>query len=542
MALLSKRERDYLTDKCKHPMARAGDGVLASAVRYLKHVRSPVPRGSSVPGSSSAALSARATPAPSVAASDGVDSSGGGAADFASPSKVPRLNPTLSQFAILSGGGGTPAASSALHDEMSITYGQAADRFGVDLLGLFDITGLADWSRADRTDYRSKSRDATINGTVAKEYGWHLRPPFTVLENVMLAPLATAEEVDESARLGSRLAQVARYRASSGDHRAYRSADKTALAQDLAIWREYCHVFVHSPLGAPSLVEALLNIIRGFILDRTEAPRVVFTARGLDAFIPCVEQQYVDVCALLLHQQTRVQKALSGSEADRATTSNTEWMDFFKPFFSSVLGASLSKTSAARAAAAAAAAAPGPIHYPVALPPPAATPAAPTAHLAPTHYALPPPPYPYGPPPYQGPPPRAPAPPPSAGQGMSLGTAFAAVGAAAALAPRSGGPALPVFIPRSAEIIGPLLAAPARLPATIVCRSCAGCAHAHSECPVRYFNRLGAPCPGFDPAGKRVPGDWANCDLTPAARAAWKVYIATHGLRLHKNVPVAPAF
>ena len=43
--LLSPREKDYLIDKCKHPMARAGDGVLSSAVRYLKHARTPQPRG-----------------------------------------------------------------------------------------------------------------------------------------------------------------------------------------------------------------------------------------------------------------------------------------------------------------------------------------------------------------------------------------------------------------------------------------------------------------------------------------------------------------
>jgi hypothetical protein len=170
VALLSKRERDYLTDKCKHPMARAGDGIIASAVRYLKHVRAPPARESSVPGSPAAASRARDTPAPSVVGGDGASAAGGNTADFSPPSKVPRLNPPLSQFAILSGGGGTPAASSVLHDEMDITYGQAADRFGVDLLGLFDVTGLADWSKADKTDYRSKSSDVLINCAAAKEH------------------------------------------------------------------------------------------------------------------------------------------------------------------------------------------------------------------------------------------------------------------------------------------------------------------------------------------------------------------------------------
>jgi hypothetical protein len=80
------------------------------------------------------------------------------------------------------------------------------------------------------------------------------------------------------------------------------------------------------------------------------------------------------------------------------------------------------------------------------------------------------------------------------------------------------------------------------MPASIVCKACPGCAHAHLECPVRYFNRFGAPCPGFDSGGSRVPGDWVNGDLTPAARAAWKVYIATHNLQLHRGGLVAPAF
>jgi len=537
--LLSQREKNYLIDKCKHPMARAGDGVLSSAVRYLKHARTPQPRGSSVTGPSVAASGAR-SPAPPSAAGNASDSVSSVSADFPSPPKVARLSSSLPQYAILTGGAGAETASSVLHDELDITYGRAADRFGPDLLGLFDIIGIAEWTKADRTDYRSKSRDVPVNGTVAKEFGWHLRPPFSVLENVMLAPPATAEEEDESARLGTRLARVARYKASSGDHRSYRSADKTALAQDLAIWREYCHVFVHNPLAAPSRVEGLLNILRGFFLDRTEALRVVFTARDLTAFIPCVEQQYVDVCALLLHQTTRIQKALAGSEADRATTANTEWMDFLKPFFSSVLGANLAKTSSARAAAAtaaAAAAALGGGATPAPPPPPAAAPTA--APHAPPYYAAPPAPYPFGPPAYQAPPPRPPAPPPPAGQGISLGAAFAAVGAAASSSLR---PPLPVFIPQSAEIIGPLLAPPAALPPKVVCRTCAGCSHAHSECPVRYFNRLGAPCPGFDPQGNRAPGDWANGDLTPAARAAWKVYIATHGLQLHRSIRAAPAF
>jgi hypothetical protein len=453
--------------------------------------------------------------------------------DGPSPPKAPRVYPFLSpasNFARLAAGGGGAASLSILHAELDISYGQAADRLGPDLFGLFDITGLADWSKADRTDFRAKSRDVIINSSAAKEHGWQSKPFLSIMEYLMQAPPAAAEPEDESARLGARLARVARYKTSKGDIRAYRSASKAAEAQDLALWRDYCSVIVHSPLAASSRVESLLNIVRGYFLDRTETLRAVFSDRDLTVFIPCIEQQFVDLCDLLHHQTARVQAALDGSETDRATTSNTEWMEFLKPFFNGVLGASITRTTAERAAAALAAAtavAGGATAPPLAASatfapaPLAPTPYAPAAHAAPASY-------------------QPPAPAPVSAPGGARAAA-AAPGALAAPAGRQRRPD-PSYIPSSAEIVGPRLAVQAIPPAKAICRTCTGCSHSHSECPLRYFAHFGVPCPGFDSTGARVPGDWAGGDLTPAACAAWRAYIANHSLQRVPSMRTSPAF
>jgi hypothetical protein len=126
----------------------------------------------------------------------------------------------------------------------------------------------------------------------------------------------------------------------------------------------------------------------------------------------------------------------------------------------------------------------------------------------------------------------------SAWAAASLGAASAGAGAAAPLAPR----ALPTFLPCSAEIVGPRLAVWGGPPGATVCRTCAGCAHAHFECPSRYLARFGAPCPGFDAAGNRVAAAWVNGDLTQTTCAAWKAYAVRFGLRKTSAVAAAPAF
>ena len=78
--------------------------------------------------------------------------------------------------------------------------------------------------------------------------------------------------------------------------------------------------------------------------------------------------------------------------------------------------------------------------------------------------------------------------------------------------------------------------------ATILCARCPGAQHAKWECPKRYAQVLGEPCPGFDAAGARSPGAWLNGELVPAARDAWKAYIARHNLGVHGSVPRAPNF
>ena len=86
--------------------------------------------------------------------------------------------------------------------------------------------------------------------------------------------------------------------------------------------------------------------------------------------------------------------------------------------------------------------------------------------------------------------------------------------------------------PVSADIVGPRLAtfhSPSR-----PCRRCQG-AHRTFECPQAFFVVNGAPCPGFDSQGTRVPAPWANGELTDQTKAAWRAYIPQF------HVPVAAA-
>ena len=203
--LLSKRERDYLLSKCKNPLARSGEGVMASAVRYLTWVRAPVSRAAS------------AAPASQVASSPPFPSSAGGISPGgASPSQGDLTDPTFAAkvrkslahlspsatLAFLSGGSGaaaTPpppavravaaappsgyrdsAGASVLHDELEVTFGQVSDRLGPALVGVFDIVSLPDWTKGERSDFWSKSRDIRINSDAAKAYGWHIKVPLLV--------------------------------------------------------------------------------------------------------------------------------------------------------------------------------------------------------------------------------------------------------------------------------------------------------------------------------------------------------------------------
>ena len=67
--------------------------------------------------------------------------------------------------------------------------------------------------------------------------------------------------------------------------------------------------------------------------------------------------------------------------------------------------------------------------------------------------------------------------------------------------------------------------------------------HRTWECPLAYVARFGS-CPGYATTGARIPSAWnaANDSLLPATRAAWKTFIATHGLATAQHAPGDVAF
>jgi hypothetical protein len=213
-------------------------------------------------------------------------------------------------------------------------------------------------------------------------------------------------------------------------------------------------------------------------------------------------QQNSDLDALLATQQHRI-GALLDHSLDRGATCNTEWMEFLHPFFRDILSVGSITTAAKRVADALTIAS-------AALPP----------GSAPPHPALQP---------------------QLQAQTRAAPSAPAPSGAAAPAAKAAPRPAF-IGAPSSAEIVGPRLAVWASPPRNVLCRACSGRLHTFWECPVRYAADLGAPCPGFDTQGVPVPGDWAGGELTPAACAAWKVYLVRHHLGRAAKAPAVPAF
>jgi hypothetical protein len=92
-----------------------------------------------------------------------------------------------------------------------------------------------------------------------------------------------------------------------------------------------------------------------------------------------------------------------------------------------------------------------------------------------------------------------------------------------------------VFLPISADIVGPALAVRQAPPMGMTCRTCSSALHSSWECPRRYAQALSQPCPGFDAMGNRVPTAWNNSNLTDASKQAWIAYITTHGLRRSRH-------
>ena len=90
-----------------------------------------------------------------------------------------------------------------------------------------------------------------------------------------------------------------------------------------------------------------------------------------------------------------------------------------------------------------------------------------------------------------------------------------------------------VGLPASPDIVGPALSV---WSSSLPCNRCRG-PHCSWECPIRYVQAKGEPCPGFDERGARIPSAWINGEITPATKAAWKDYITRHNLQQAQSCP-----
>jgi hypothetical protein len=430
---------------------------------------------------------------------------------------------------------------------MTLTYGEVMSRLGA-AETRFNLTGGDDWSTDDRKRYRDKATDVVVNSGAAVAQGWVAKPPYSLLVDILAPAAQNSTSVDESTRLGVLLARAARWRDVNVDPEDLASDVAERMTKITIKWRAYCEVSIHTPLAASTRLPGLKRIVMAYFQDRLDDLLPALRAAGLGELAPFIEAQYGGLPKLFTDMENRV-AALADrchGEAARASATNTEWMMFYHPFFQGIFRVDGTELAPARAAAALALA--------------TAALSAGGAPAAPPHYSPPPPPSYYAPQaalahPTPGAPyfaPTAPLPPPpgpppprlAAGAPTSLSAAFG-VGAAAAGqagAARSAKRFGPVCLPCSAEIIGPQLAVWPSPPSGLICRSCPSRAHAHFECPARYAAKLGFPCPGFDAAGSRVPGDWSGPDLQRATRSAWTTYASRHGLPLGPGAPGAPRF
>jgi hypothetical protein len=153
--------------------------------------------------------------------------------------------------------------------------------------------------------------------------------------------------------------------------------------------------------------------------------------------------------------------------------------------------------------------------------PPLVGPAAPLQQAYSIYH--PPPNYAYAPQPgsFSGPTPPAPTP-----WGPS-----AAAAPPPSKAPRGSGGNTPYLgKPVSALIVGNSLGlavlAHGRLCSCSISAAFPGRSHRPFECPLKYHSRKGQ-CPGWTPAGTRIPSCWVGDDLTPACRADWSSFAAT---------------
>jgi hypothetical protein len=432
---------------------------------------------------------------------------------------------------------------------LRITYGDVQTRLRTDET-LFNITGQDDWTCDDRKRYRNASA-VLVNSVPAITQGWVAKPPYSLLVNPLAPAPPGSIQVAESDRLGRNLARAAVWRHSSALINDSYGDEARRLAQVLETWHEYCTVSIQEPLAASSRLPDLKQVVMAHFAEREEMLRHRLRDANLGELIPFVEAQSAILPKLFSTMDNRVRefRKRSKGEMAKASVSNTEWMLFYHPFFQELFRVDGAELAPDRAAAALQLTAAALAHGGGA---PAAPPPAPPA--PPPPFAPPPPyvplqaPYPYPAygayqPPAWAPPPPPHALPPHPAAVRALAPPAAAAAAAAAAPGGGGAPRrLPLHLPCSADIIGPQLAVWHSPPSSSLCRVCAaaGRSQAHFECPARYASVLGAPCPGFDAAGARVPGDWAGQDLQRAARVAWTAYAARYHLSPHRTAPGAP--
>jgi hypothetical protein len=427
---------------------------------------------------------------------------------------------------------------------LRITYGDVQTRLRTDET-LFNITGEDDWTSDDRKRFRNAT-GVLVNSDAAVTQGWVAKPPYSLLVNPLAPAPPGSLQVAESDRLGRNLARAAVWRHSSALINDSYGDEARRLAQVLETWHEYCTVSIHEPLAASSRLPDLQQVVLTHFAERQDQLRRRLWDANLSELIPFIEAQTASLSKLFSTMDIRVRefRKRSTGEMAKASVANTEWMLFYHPFFQEIFRVDGAELAPDRAAAALKLAAAALAHG-------GGAPAAPAAPLPPP----PAPPPPYVPPqasysyPVYGayqPPAWVPPPPPHAPPPQPAAARAPAPPAVAAAAPGGGGPSrrLPLHLPCSPDVIGPQLALWHSPAPSLLCRTCAaaGRSHAHFECPARFASVLGAPCPGFDAAGARVPGDWAGQDLQRAARVAWTVYAARHGLGPHRAAPGAPRF
>jgi hypothetical protein len=325
---------------------------------------------------------------------------------------------------------------------------------------------------------------------------------------------------DRELKLGAKLALVARFQTpdQSGEEDAIATTDAMRVRAALA-WANFVAAGASGADLSLAILTPCFRIINSHMTRRASFMKAILAAGGLSALHPLFLAQAQDVISLLEEAPGRHQQAYpKGSDADDARMRNEGYYDLLCAFFKDIAGVRVVPGRFGHAALLAAAETRSPrartmLQLGLAAPTVAAVTFTPAP--ASTAAAWPPP-----PPAYSPPAPPAPAPPPPHPV------------VAAAPRPQKVRRDPPLSPAGSAAMVGPALAIyPAPQPGKgCRCAVYATAPHWYFECPLRLATLFGHPCPGFDAAGSRAPGDWAGADLCPAACARWRALVSQHRL------------